>query len=52
MIEVGHSHALTRRPGKGWLAVVLLALAFVLPNAVAQAPAPVNDRAIMAERPP
>jgi uncharacterized repeat protein (TIGR03806 family) len=34
-----------------WAWAALVALALVLPNAAAQAPAPVNDRAIMAERP-
>lgn len=40
---------MTRR---AWFWTALLGLAFLLPNATAQAPAPVNDRAIMAERPP
>lgn len=35
-----------------WAWAALIALALVLPNAAAQAPTPVNDRAIMAERPP
>ena len=44
--------SLARRPGNGWLAAALLALAFLLPNATAQAPRSVNAAAIAAERPP
>jgi uncharacterized repeat protein (TIGR03806 family) len=37
---------------RAWFWAALLGLALLLPNAAAQAPLPVNDRAIMAERPP
>jgi uncharacterized repeat protein (TIGR03806 family) len=37
---------------RSWFWAALLGLALLLPNAAAQAPTPVNDRAIMAERPP